>query len=62
MVKASHVVKTLTPAYLLSWSGPLTSAALLEAMGQAMQRAQLNRRPRRLSTAQLFEQLGVGNP
>jgi hypothetical protein len=58
MVKASQAVKFLTPGYLLSWSGPLTSAEILAAMGRSMKRAQLNRRPLRLSTAQLLEQPG----
>lgn len=56
MVKASQAVRLLAPAYLLSWSGPLTAAQILEAMGHVMERAQLNHRPLRLSTAQLLEQ------
>lgn len=56
MVKASHVVQTLAPGYLLSWSGPLTSAQILQRMGQSMNRCRLNHRPTRLSTAQLLEQ------
>jgi hypothetical protein len=56
MVKASQVVKLFAPGYLLSWSGPLTSSEILAAMGSSMERAQLNRRPRRLSTAQLLEE------
>jgi DDE family transposase len=56
LVKASQAVTFLISGYLLSWSGPLTSADFLVAMAQAMKRAQLNRRPVRLSTAQLLEQ------
>jgi Transposase DDE domain len=56
MVKASQVVQTLAPGYLLSWSGPLTSAQVLQRMGQTMNRCRLNHRPTRLSTAQLLEQ------
>jgi Transposase DDE domain len=56
MVKASQAVKALMAGYLLSWAGPLRSPQILAAMGRAMKRAQLNRRPMRLSTAQLLEQ------
>lgn len=56
LVKASQAVTLLVPGYLLSWSGPLTSVEILAAMGRAMRRAQLNRRPVRLSTAQLLEE------
>ena len=56
MVKASQVVQTLAPGYLLSWSGPLTSAQVLQRMRQTMNRCRLNHRPTRLSTAQLLEQ------
>jgi hypothetical protein len=56
MVKASQVVQTLAPGYLLSWAGPLTSAQVLLRIGQAMNRCRLNHRPTRLSTAQLLEQ------
>ena len=56
LVKASQVIPALASGYLLSWSGPLTSADILIAMGRAMKRSQLNHRPKRLSTAQLLEQ------
>ena len=56
LVKASQAIRPLIAAYLLSWSGPLTSGEILGAMGRSMKRAQLNRRPVRLSTAQLLEE------
>ena len=56
MVKASQVVQTLAPGYLLSWAGPLTSAQVLQRIGQTMNRCRLDHRPTRLSTAQLLEQ------
>jgi hypothetical protein len=56
MVKASQIVPALAAGYVLSWSGPLTSADILAGMGHAMKRSQLNCRPNRLSTAQLLEQ------
>ena len=56
LVKASQVIPALASGYLLSWSGALTSADILAAMGRAMKRSQLNHRPKRLSTAQLLEQ------
>lgn len=55
LVKACLVVKAMSPAYLLSWGGPLTSVQVLEAMGRAMSRAVLNTRPNRLSTSQFLE-------
>jgi hypothetical protein len=56
LLKASQAVRLLTPGYLLSWSGPLTSSMMLAAMAQSMQRAHLDRRPLRLSTAQFLQQ------
>jgi len=58
MVKASQAVKTLASGYLLSWSGPLTSADILAGMGRAMHRSCVNTRPKRLSTSHLLEQPG----